>query len=87
MSGQGASGQGASGQGASGQGASGQGASGDARRYPGQSLGLPEEEFDYDDYVKREFGEKSPKPRGLSWFWWVVAVFVLGAFLKLFFHL
>jgi uncharacterized RDD family membrane protein YckC len=27
----------------SGQGASGEGASGDARRYPGQSLGLPEE--------------------------------------------
>lgn len=44
-------------------------------------LDLSEEEFDYDDYVKREFGGKSPVPHGIHWFWWVVAVLILGAFL------
>ena len=43
-------------------------------------LGLPDENFDYDDYVKREFGDKSAVPRGIHWFWWVVAVAVVIAF-------
>ena len=29
-------------------------------------LDLPDENFDYDDFVKREFGGKSPVPRGVS---------------------
>ena len=37
-------------------------------------LDLPDENFDYDDFVKREFGDKSPVPRGVHWFWWVVAL-------------
>jgi hypothetical protein len=40
-------------------------------------LDLPEENFDYDDFVKREFGGKSPVPRGVRWWWWVVAVALL----------
>jgi len=43
-------------------------------------LDLPDEGFDYDDYVKREFGSQGPVPRGLHWFWWVVAVVVLLVF-------
>jgi hypothetical protein len=46
-------------------------------------LGLPEEEFDYEDFVKREFGPVQPKPRRPGWFWWAVAVAVLAAFLGL----
>ena len=46
-------------------------------------LELPEEEFDYGDYVKREFGSKSPVPHGIHWFWWVIAFLLLGAFLFL----
>jgi len=44
------------------------------------SLDLPDQEFDYDEFVKEEFGEKraSSVPRGLHWFWWVVAVGILG---------
>jgi hypothetical protein len=45
------------------------------------ALDLPEEKFDYDDYVKREFGERTPKPRGITWFWWVVALVMLTALL------
>jgi hypothetical protein len=43
-------------------------------------LDLPEEKFDYDDFVKREFGKEQPVPRGIHWFWWLVAVLALAAF-------
>jgi len=46
-------------------------------------LGLPDENFDYDDFVKREFGDKSPVPRGVQWYWWVIALVVVAAFLAL----
>ena len=49
-------------------------------------LDLPDEEFSYDDFVQREFGSKRPVPRGIHWFWWVVAFLVLGAFLILWFR-
>ncbi len=42
-------------------------------------LDLPDETFDYDDFVKREFEGKSPVPRGIHWFWWVIAIVILGA--------
>ena len=42
-------------------------------------LDLPDENFDYEDFVKREFGGEKPVPRGLHWFWWLVAVLVLAA--------
>jgi hypothetical protein len=52
-------------------------------RYDG--LDLPDEKFDYDDYVKREFS-KSPKPAGLNWFWWLVAVLLLIAIVLVCLH-
>ena len=45
----------------------------------GDNLGLPDDEFDYDDFVKREFGEKKPMPHGIAWYWWLVAVGLLLA--------
>lgn len=48
----------------------------DARR---DELGLPDEDFDYDRFVKEEFGPREAKPRGIPWFWWAVAVGILGA--------
>jgi uncharacterized membrane protein YvbJ len=44
------------------------------------NLDLPEEEFDYDKFVDREFGGKKPVPHGIHWFWWVVAVLLVGLF-------
>ena len=44
-------------------------------------LDLPDENFDHDDFVKREFGEKSPVPRGVAWYWWVVALALAVAFI------
>jgi hypothetical protein len=46
-------------------------------------LNLPDEEFDYDDFTKREFGGQTPKPRGIAWFWWVVGVVILVVLLRL----
>jgi hypothetical protein len=37
-------------------------------------LGLPDEEFDYDKFVKEEFGARQAKPRGIGWLWWLVAL-------------
>ncbi len=45
------------------------------------NLGLPDEEFDYDEFVKEEFGAGNAKPRGISWLWWVVAVILIVLFL------
>jgi hypothetical protein len=45
------------------------------------SLDLPDEEFDYDEFVKREFDDKpSPVPHGLHWGWWIVAIAILIVF-------
>ena len=35
---------------------------------------LPDASFDYDDFVRREFGAQRNLPRGIGWFWWMVAV-------------
>jgi uncharacterized membrane protein YvbJ len=48
------------------------------------SLGLPDEEFDYNEFVNEEFNSGQTKPRGISWHWWVVAVILVGLFLILF---
>ena len=43
-------------------------------------LDLPEEKFDYDEFVKEEFGGSKPIPRGIHWFWWVVAILIIAVF-------
>jgi hypothetical protein len=43
-------------------------------------LNLPDESFDYDEFVDREFGKKRVLPFGISWFWWAVAVALLALF-------
>ena len=48
-----------------------------------QQLGLPDDDFDYDQFVKEELGDRSVpnlRPRGISWLWWIVAVLLLAAF-------
>ena len=49
-------------------------------------LDLPEEKFDYGEFVKREFGAASPKPRGIHWFWWIVALLLAAAFVLAYFR-
>ena len=45
-------------------------------------LGLPDEEFDYDEFAKREFGS-GVKPQGIAWAWWAAAVAALLAFIAM----
>ena len=49
-------------------------------------LGIPEENFDYQDFVKREFEAPPVKPRGIRWVWWLTALALVGLFLFFFFH-
>ena len=37
------------------------------------SLDLPDENFDYEEFVKREFEGIPSMPRGIRWIWWAVA--------------
>ena len=39
------------------------------------------EDFDYNDFVKREFGTAGPsrlKPWGIAWKWWITGVLLLA---------
>ena len=49
-------------------------------------LDLPDESFDYDDFVKREFGGPEVRPRGIAWGWWVTAILLLLTGAYLLFH-
>jgi len=52
-----------------------------SERGQAQRLGLPDDEFDYDEFVKEEFGGKREirvKPRGIRWVWWLLAVGLLA---------
>ena len=45
-------------------------------------LGLSDEDFDYDEFVKQEFGESDNRnviPHGLHWFWWFVGIGLIAA--------
>jgi hypothetical protein len=45
----------------------------------GSHLDLPDESFDYNEFVEREFGGRKIRPRGIAWWWWVTAVLLLIA--------
>ena len=42
-----------------------------------QNLGLPDEAFDYESFVKEEFGKAEGHSLRIHWFWWVIAVILL----------
>jgi hypothetical protein len=45
---------------------------------------LPDEEFDYDKFVKREFGSSNKAaPEGLHWIWWIAGIILVIALLVL----
>ena len=49
-------------------------------------LGIPDDNFDYDKFVKEEFGPKKVKPNGIHWIWWVTALILVALFLIFFLH-
>jgi uncharacterized membrane protein YvbJ len=50
------------------------------------NLGIPEENFDYDDFVKEEFSAANVKPRGIHWLWWLTALILVVLFLFFWFR-
>ncbi len=44
-------------------------------------LGIPDEAFDYDEFVAEEFNPPKLKPRRLHWLWWLTAVVLALLFL------
>jgi len=40
-------------------------------------LGIPDDEFDYDKFVKEEFSPSRVKPPGIHWIWWVTALILI----------
>lgn len=46
-------------------------------------LDLPEEDFDYNDFVRREFGSRV-KPPGIKMIWWITAIIVLALSIALY---
>ena len=48
-----------------------------SERASAQRLDLPDDEFDYDEFVKEEFGSETrrpARPKGIHWFWWALAL-------------
>jgi hypothetical protein len=45
------------------------------------NLGLPDEEFNYDEFVKEEFSPSLARPRGIHWLWWITAFVLIVLFL------
>jgi zinc ribbon protein len=54
----------------------------DAENYDG--LDLPDESFDYDEFVQREFGS-TIKPTGIKTIWWITAIIVLAISIAVYF--
>ncbi len=53
-----------------------------SERADAQRLDLPDDEFDYDEFVQQEFASTKAKSRPpIGWFWWTVAVLLLLSFL------
>ena len=51
--------------------------------YDGTDIEGPDE-FDYEDWKRREVEGRGPRRTRKKWFWWVVAVLILAAVLWLF---
>jgi uncharacterized membrane protein YvbJ len=49
----------------------------DAGAYDG--VDLPEHDFDYNEFVKQEFGSQA-EPTGLKTIWWIVGIALIVAF-------
>ena len=50
------------------------------------NLGLPDENFDYNEFVKEEFSPNVAKPRGIHWLWWFTALLLILIFLLFCLH-
>ena len=55
----------------------------DADTYDG--LDLPEEDFNYHNFIDKEFGS-APKPAGVKTVWWIAAIVLIVVFVVIYFY-
>jgi len=48
------------------------------------ALDLPAKDFDYDEFVREEFGS-APKPAGVKTIWWITAIVLSVLFVVIYF--
>jgi uncharacterized membrane protein YvbJ len=49
------------------------------------AVGLPDEDFNYDKFVREEFGS-ALKPAGIKTFWWIAAIVFIVVFIVIYFY-
>jgi uncharacterized membrane protein YvbJ len=49
------------------------------------ALDLPDEDFNYEDFIRKEFGQ-TPKPTGITMVWWITAIVVTVLFVAIYFY-
>jgi type II secretory pathway component PulL len=49
-------------------------------------LGIPDDAFDYNEFVQQEFAPARTKPRGIHWVWWITALILVLLFLFFWLH-
>ncbi len=40
-------------------------------------IDLPDDDFDYDEFVAKEFGGAPHRRIGVKWYWWVIGIILL----------
>ena len=55
----------------------------DAHTY--DAVDLPDEDFNYDEFVQQEFGS-SAKPRAIKTIWWITALLIIIAFIAIYLY-
>ena len=55
----------------------------DAETY--DAVDLPDEDFNYDEFVQQEFGS-SAKPGAIKTIWWIAAFLIIIAFIAIYFY-
>ena len=55
----------------------------DAETY--DAVALPDEDFNYDEFVQQEFGS-SAKPRAIKTIWWITALLIIIVFIVIYFY-
>src|SRR6266480_2903847 len=55
----------------------------DADTYDG--VDLPEESFNYDEFLREEFGS-APKPGRMRALWWITAIFLIAALIVIYYQ-
>ena len=54
----------------------------DAETY--DAVGLPDEDFNYEEFVKQEFGSSRRPP--IKRVWWIIAILLIAAFIAIYFY-